>query len=516
MCSITEQVQGKAAVIPTVPASTLSVLAAHAHEVADLVAELLRSPGVAGGSEAHAEAAGRVGSVDLGGLHPDVAAELATTLLAVADRATAAATVLAGQVVASTGPGTGCLIAGRFASPRRWLEVQAGLAPAHAKAVLARGRDLREHSMRVEDAWLAGTVSGDAVRELTSGVSGALKVQPASAVDKQRMRAEALDLLLPLATVGTPADVHKAVDRLRFTLEPEATASAAAAIATYDEQTLTVSVLGPLTRITAWLTHENAAAALTVLDQNARRIADEDRPVVHDTDCIGEAECTCGARAKAGAVSRNRWSHLLAVAFGETMTTLLDNGLVGSHHGITPHVTVTADLDLYLYLTALTAGGSTAGTLIGELTMPGHDQPVLLPDASVRRILCDADLTRILTTGRNAGRPRDVTSRLLTASRSVLYVGRAHRTVTPRQRRALEARDQHCVFPDCRAHVRRCHAHHVDHWEDGGPTDLSNLALLCVAHHHAVHEGGWTLQLRPGNAGHETDCWQAHPPGPPP
>ena len=467
------------------------------------------------------------GSVDLGGLHPDVAAELATTLLAAADRATAAATVLAGQVVATTGPGTGCLIAGRFASARRWLEVEAGLAPGHARAVLARGRDLRDHSTRVEDAWLAGAVSGDAVRELTSGVSGALKPVQAPTVHKQRMRAEALDLLLPLAEVGTPADVHKAVDRLRFTLDADTIAdSNRLAAEAYDDQTLTMSVLGPMTRITAWLTNENAAAALTVIDQVARRIADEDRPLTHAEDCPAVAsaataaldhECACGARGRAAAVSKGRWSHLMAVAFAETMTTLLDNGQVGSHHGIAPHVTLTADLDHYL--AAIAAGNTTAGTLVGELAMPGQDDPVLLPDASVRRIFCDADITRILigaaSDSTSATGPVDAktaASRLLHASRSVLYVGRAARTATPRQRRALEARDRHCIFPSCRAHPRRCQAHHVIPWEEGGPTDIDDLALLCVAHHHAVHEGGWTMRLRPGATGHEHDCWEFTPP----
>ncbi|MGH9101378.1 MAG: HNH endonuclease signature motif containing protein, partial [Acidimicrobiales bacterium] len=28
----------------------------------------------------------------------------------------------------------------------------------------------------------------------------------------------------------------------------------------------------------------------------------------------------------------------------------------------------------------------------------------------------------------------------------------------------------------------------------GGPTDIDNLAMLCSAHHHLVHEGGWSLR----------------------
>ena len=38
---------------------------------------------------------------------------------------------------------------------------------------------------------------------------------------------------------------------------------------------------------------------------------------------------------------------------------------------------------------------------------------------------------------------------------------------------------------------------HLWHWVDGGPTDLTNLALLCRAHHRAIHEGGWRLARAP-------------------
>jgi hypothetical protein len=40
--------------------------------------------------------------------------------------------------------------------------------------------------------------------------------------------------------------------------------------------------------------------------------------------------------------------------------------------------------------------------------------------------------------------------------------------------------------------------HHIREWvRDHGPTSLDNLILLCHRHHHAVHEGGWTITGRP-------------------
>jgi Domain of unknown function (DUF222)/HNH endonuclease len=78
-----------------------------------------------------------------------------------------------------------------------------------------------------------------------------------------------------------------------------------------------------------------------------------------------------------------------------------------------------------------------------------------------------------------------------------LEVGRTSRVVTSAQRTALAVRDGGCVFAGCDRPLAWCEAHHLVHWLDGGPTDLANLALLCRAHHRAVHEGGWRLERGP-------------------
>ena len=53
-------------------------------------------------------------------------------------------------------------------------------------------------------------------------------------------------------------------------------------------------------------------------------------------------------------------------------------------------------------------------------------------------------------------------------------------------------RDRHCRFPGC-TNVTFTNVHHVRRWKAGGRTDLDNLALLCLYHHHLVHSGGWTM-----------------------
>ena len=94
-----------------------------------------------------------------------------------------------------------------------------------------------------------------------------------------------------------------------------------------------------------------------------------------------------------------------------------------------------------------------------------------------RRLACDAG--RVLMRHDAAG--------------AILDVGRKTRTISPALRRALASRDRHCRFPGCEA--RRCDAHHVRHWADGGATKLENLVLLCRRHHRAVHEEGFGLTL---------------------
>ncbi|MEX2224370.1 MAG: HNH endonuclease signature motif containing protein, partial [Candidatus Rokuibacteriota bacterium] len=77
------------------------------------------------------------------------------------------------------------------------------------------------------------------------------------------------------------------------------------------------------------------------------------------------------------------------------------------------------------------------------------------------------------------------------AEGQVMEIGARTRTIPPALRRALQHRDRGCRFPGC--HVRFGQGHHLRHWAQGGPTTLSNLALLCRRHHRAVHEEGYQV-----------------------
>jgi hypothetical protein len=74
----------------------------------------------------------------------------------------------------------------------------------------------------------------------------------------------------------------------------------------------------------------------------------------------------------------------------------------------------------------------------------------------------------------------------------VIGAGRVTRVINRRLRRALEYRDRTCAVPGCGA-TRGLHAHHIRHWEDGGPTELANLVLVCPYHHRLHHRGLITI-----------------------
>jgi hypothetical protein len=82
---------------------------------------------------------------------------------------------------------------------------------------------------------------------------------------------------------------------------------------------------------------------------------------------------------------------------------------------------------------------------------------------------------------------------------AVLALGRRRRRPSSAIRRAARERDHgRCRFPGCAS--RRADLHHIQHWVNGGPTDLANLISLCPWHHKIVHDRGYTIAARPGGA----------------
>ncbi|HEY6707106.1 MAG TPA: DUF222 domain-containing protein [Actinomycetota bacterium] len=189
-----------------------------------------------------------------------------------------------------------------------------------------------------------------------------------------------------------------------------------------------------------------------------------------------------------------------ADALTELARRSLEGGRLPQTGGVRPQLTVTVDLDSLLGRHHA-VGGEVGG--VGPLD----------PEAC-RRLACDGAVTRVLVARHptdhhdHTDGPESLATRLRAAVALLppvlggapaqpLEVGRTSRVVQAAQRTALAVRDGGCVFPGCTRPLAWCEAHHLRHWVHGGPTDLANLALLCRAHHRAVHEGGWRLQRHP-------------------
>jgi 5-methylcytosine-specific restriction endonuclease McrA len=96
-----------------------------------------------------------------------------------------------------------------------------------------------------------------------------------------------------------------------------------------------------------------------------------------------------------------------------------------------------------------------------------------------QRLACDA--SRVVMRHDSNGRLLEISART--------------RTIPSALRRALHHRDRGCRFPGCGLPFGQ--GHHIRHWAQGGPTTLSNLALLCGRHHRAVHEEGYHVERQP-------------------
>ena len=136
-----------------------------------------------------------------------------------------------------------------------------------------------------------------------------------------------------------------------------------------------------------------------------------------------------------------------------------------------PHLLMLCDVDTY------------QGDSIG---LAETDRGTRVSPDMIRRVACDAILTRVL----------------IDAAGQVLDLGRDSRTFTPHQFRALVAMYATCTFPGCTIASGDCEMHHIQHWEAGGLTNLTNGAPVCWHHHHHLHEHHWTIRREPDGSIH--------------
>ncbi len=97
----------------------------------------------------------------------------------------------------------------------------------------------------------------------------------------------------------------------------------------------------------------------------------------------------------------------------------------------------------------------------------------------LRRLACDAEILPMI----------------FAADGQPIYAGRTRKAVTRAQKLALYRRDRGCI--GCGIRPQACDAHHILPWEHNGPTDITNLVLLCPKCHTKVHKHGHTIRHDP-------------------
>ena len=341
----------------------------------------------------------------------------------------------------------------RHRTTKRWLEHRTHLSPGAAGHLVRTARTLRDHLPATRDALARGSVSAQHVSAITA-VVGKVGVEHAVTAEP---------ILLDLARRREPSVVRRAAAHLHSVVDP---AGAEAALnATYERRGVTLSVVGDRAYLDGVLDVESAEllrAALTPL------------------------------MSRSGETDRRTTPQLRADALVDVAKRQLDSGTLPELGGERPHLSVVLE-------------ESALRTQLGAVTL---DWTAVAVAACVfRRWGCDAQLTPVLAralppSGTSApGISSTLSATVIGGGWLPLDVGRASRLVTTAQLKALRVRDGGCVHPGCSRTAAFCDAHHVQHWADGGPTDMGNLVLLCRHHHRTLHAGEWTLTPDAGTPG---------------
>jgi len=332
-------------------------------------------------------------------------------------------------------------------SMKAWLRGSCRMAPEQATATVSTGRRL-EHLPETAAAFAAGEIGATHARVITRAMTpGRITKAAEAGIDL----GESDRILAALARATAPQDTARGVAQWVAGVDPDGTLDDAAD--TRRRFTMAsglggrVHVRGELDAVGGEYLHAALAALMN-----------GDRPA---GDTRSHAE--------------RQGDALVALARGA-----LDGGALPTVRGERPHVRVTIDL------MALCAQRGAAGFAGGALGWAGPINP-----ETARRLACDAGVSRIITGP--SGLPLDV--------------GREQRSSTAGIRRAIEVRDEHCVFAGCDAPPEWCDVHHVVHWAHGGPTSCENGALLCERHHTSCHEGGFSIRRDPG-----TGTWHTYRP----
>ena len=378
-------------------------------------------------------------------------------LLALAERARA----LALRELAEMDVTGGHLRPGVASTTASWLRDVQRLSDGAARATVRLAAALRDDLPRLDSTLLRGDVTVEHAAAVVAGVRG---------LDRDVVR-EAEEGLCALAQVTDPVGVRTRLrdkaaaidDRLARDAERRAR----------DRMGLRLSDVGSHTAVDGTLAGDDGATVRLAMD-----LAVEAARTAGDT------------RGKAA-----RQADVLVQWARDHLTREHGPGdsLADDAHTVRTHLHVLCRPEqLPAPRTGLDSSGRPAlaellrRDLAGDLPVA----PVIAGDlaplsrGALRRLACDAVVDLVALGTKQRCDP--------------LYVGRAARIVSRQLFRALVVRDRRCVVRGCRRRPAQCAAHHVEHWADGGLTDLDNLVLLCHQHHHDHHDRGLDLPHHDG------------------
>jgi len=319
-------------------------------------------------------------------------------------------------------------------SMQSWLRGHGRLSGAAAGQLVRNGRAL-EHLPALEAAFTAGAVTAEQVAVVAPVVK---PKRQAAAIERGIDLAEVDRVLTAVAAERHIEHLSRAVHHYLSRLDPDGPEPDPT-----DDRSLTVSTFADGTVV---IRGQLDAVGGEKLKAALEAILQADRP---------KGDLRTRAQQQADA-----------------MVQLADNQLAAGNlpflRTVKPNVVVTIPAET-LYDPATGPAAATLG--FGSL----------ISAARARALVCDGSITPI--TIDEHGMP--------------LNVGRTKRVVPPHLRKAVELRDEGCVFAGCGAPKFWCDVHHLVHWLFGGETSLENSALLCERHHTKVHHG-FRVERDPG------------------
>jgi hypothetical protein len=319
---------------------------------------------------------------------------------------------------------SGAWAAEGFVSSGSALRAKARCSHGHAMRSVRMGRKLASLSL-VAGAFQAGEITGEHVAEITGPYT------PKRAAMLEGIEHE----LVEFARERTPLQLRAAVQRAVDAFDHDDGANRDNAQQELNKVTLSLTT-GQRGILNGSLDAELADIVLTALDAEMEVLRTR-----------AETRTTPQLRSEAlGSICR----HYLA-----------SRGDSDARGRGQTHVSVVSDLAMFADEFPELVATARAETAHGGL----------LSRSTLERLTCDCRISRVITDGRS----------------NILDVGWTTRNVSNAQWNALVVRDEHCQEPGCTLGPAFCEAHHIWHWEDGGPTNLANLKLLCWYHHRKHH-----------------------------